>query len=245
MDAQEKTLIIIPTYNERENLPLLVREVLVTVPADVLVVDDNSPDGTGEVADRLASSEPRLHVLHRQKKEGLGKAYAAGFTWGLERGYDLLFEMDCDFSHQPKFLPDFLERIRDADVVLGSRNVPGGGVENWTFLRKLISKGGSLYARTILGLDIKDLTGGFKCFRRRVLETVDYDNLIIGGYGFQIEMTYRAIKLGFKVVETPIVFPDRMKGASKMTRKIFLEALINIWKLRFAKIEPRALPPPG
>lgn len=245
MDAKEKVLIIIPTYNERENLPLLVKEVLVTVPADVLVVDDKSPDGTGELADRLAAAEPRIHVLHRHKKEGLGKAYAAGFSWGLERGFDLLFEMDCDFSHQPKFLPEFLEKIKDADVVLGSRNVPGGGVENWSFLRKLISKGGSIYARTILGLDVKDLTGGFKCFRRRVLETIDYDNLIIGGYGFQIEMTYRAIKLGFKVVETPIIFPDRMKGASKMTRKIFLEALINIWKLRFARIEPKALPPPG
>ncbi|MBI5525522.1 MAG: polyprenol monophosphomannose synthase [Deltaproteobacteria bacterium] len=245
MESAEKVLIIIPTYNERENLPLLVREVLATVPADVLVVDDNSPDGTGEVADRLASSEPRVHVLHRRKKEGLGKAYAAGFTWGLERGCDLLFEMDCDFSHQPKYLPDFLEKIKDADVVLGSRNVPGGGVENWSFLRKLVSKGGSIYARTILGLEIKDLTGGFKCFRRRVLETIDYDRLIIGGYGFQIEMTYRAVKLGFKVVETPIIFPDRMKGASKMTRKIFLEALVNIWKLRFAKVEPKALPPPG
>ena len=244
MATAEKVLIIIPTYNERENLPLLVKEVLATVPADILVVDDNSPDGTGKLADELSAAEPRISVVHRAKKEGLGKAYAAGFSWGLVRGYDYLFEMDCDFSHQPKYLTDFLEKIKFADVVLGSRYIEGGGVENWSPMRKFISVGGSLYARTILGLKIKDLTGGFKCFRRKVLETIDYDNLITGGYGFQIEMTYRAVKLGFTVAETPIIFPDRTKGASKMSRKIFLEALINMWKLRFAKVERKQLPPP-
>ena len=208
------------------------------------MVDDNSPDGTGKLADELSAAEPRISVVHRAKKEGLGKAYAAGFSWGLVRGYDYLFEMDCDFSHQPKYLTDFLEKIKIADVVLGSRYIEGGGVENWSPMRKFISVGGSLYARTILGLKIKDLTGGFKCFRRKVLETIDYDNLITGGYGFQIEMTYRAVKLGFTVAETPIIFPDRTKGASKMSRKIFLEALINMWKLRFAKVERKQLPPP-
>jgi dolichol-phosphate mannosyltransferase len=240
----EKTLIIIPTYNEKDNLKPLTAEVLKTVPVDILVVDDNSPDGTGAIADGLASSEPRIKVLHRRNKEGLGKAYAAGFKWGLENGYDLLFEMDCDFSHQPKYLPDFLERIKDADLVLGSRYVRGGGVENWPAMRKLISMGGSLYARTILGLGIKDLTGGFKCFRRRVLETIDFENLITGGYGFQIEMTYKAVKLGFKVVETPIIFPDRVVGKSKMSKKIFIEALLNMWKLRFSKVAPKQLPSP-
>lgn len=244
-DKTDKVLIIVPTYNERENLPSLTKEVLATVPADILVVDDDSPDGTGKLADELAAAEPRISVLHRTKKEGLGKAYAAGFTWGLARGYDCLMEMDCDFSHQPKYLPDFLEKIKDADVVLGSRYIAGGGVENWSPMRKFISVGGSLYARVILGLKIKDLTGGFKCFRRRVLETIDYDNLITGGYGFQIEMTYRAVKLGFTIAETPIIFPDRTKGTSKMSKKIFIEALVSMWKLRFATIEPRkALPPP-
>jgi dolichol-phosphate mannosyltransferase len=243
MAENGKILVIVPTYNERENLGPLTSEVLKTIPADLLVVDDDSPDGTGRLADGLAAAEPRIRVLHREKKEGLAKAYASGFRWGLENGYDLLFEMDCDFSHQPKYLPDFLDRIRDADVVLGSRYVKGGGVENWPFLRKLISMGGSLYARTILGLEIKDLTGGFKCFRRKVLEAVDFENLITGGYGFQIEMTYRAVKLGFKVVETPIIFPDRTAGKSKMSRRIFLEALLNMWRLRFSAVTPKRLPP--
>jgi len=239
----EKILVIIPTYNECENLKPLTDIVLKTIPADILVVDDNSPDGTGKIADGLSESEPRIKTLHREKKEGLGKAYAAGFRWALDNGYDFIFEMDCDFSHKPEYLPDFLDKIREADVVLGSRYVKGGGVENWPLLRKIISLGGSLYARIILGLKIKDLTGGFKCFRRRVLETVDFDNLITGGFGFQIEMTYRAVKLGFKVVETPILFPDRVVGKSKMSRKILFEALLNIWKLRFTKVVPKALPP--
>ncbi|MFA6034791.1 MAG: polyprenol monophosphomannose synthase [Myxococcota bacterium] len=243
-ELNKRTLIIIPTYNESENLQKLSKTVLETIPADILVVDDNSPDGTGKIADGLAAADPRIRVLHRTKKEGLGKAYAAGFRWALDRGYDYIFEMDCDFSHQPKYLPDFMEKIQTADVVLGSRYIKGGGVENWPALRKLISMGGSLYARTVLGLKVKDLTGGFKCFRREVLEKVDLENLITGGYGFQIEMTYRCIKQGFRVAETPIIFPDRVLGKSKMSKKIFIEALLNMIKLRFARIEPKKLASP-
>jgi dolichol-phosphate mannosyltransferase len=198
------------------------------------VVDDNSPDGTGKLADELARAEPRLHVLHRQKKEGLGRAYLAAFRWGLDAGYRFILEMDADFSHDPKYLPRFLDEAEGGtDLVLGSRYVDGGGTVNWGVGRKLVSQGGSLYARSILGVDIQDLTGGFKCFNRKVLETIALDEVRSTGYGFQIELTYRTLKKGFKVKEIPIVFEDRRVGQSKMSRKIFLEALTMVWKIRF------------
>ncbi len=227
-------LVIVPTYNERDNLPAIVAAVHEHLPeADVLVVDDNSPDGTGALADELATRDKKVHVLHRPGKQGLGTAYVAGFKWALARDYQFLFEMDCDFSHDPKYLPDLLARARaGADVVLGSRYVAGGGTVNWGPMRKLISRGGSLYARTILGVGVRDLTGGFKCFRRATLEALDLDTVAAQGYGFQIEMTYRAVKRGFRVEEVPIVFVDRRVGQSKMSKKIFLEALTLVWKLR-------------
>ena len=233
MEKQHDVLIIIPTYNERENLAALLDAVFAQVPrVDVLVVDDSSPDGTGEIADELAAREPRIHVMHRTEKEGLGKAYVAGFKWALARHYRFVFEMDCDFSHRPEHLPEFLEAVEGADLVLGSRRVEGGGTEGWGLSRKLISWGGSWYARSVLGLPYRDLTGGFKCFRREVLEAVELDGLLSYGYCFQIELTYRAHLKGFRVREIPIVFPDRTRGESKMSGAIFKEAFFTVWKLR-------------
>ncbi len=227
-------LVIVPTYNERDNLPAIIAAVHEHLPeADLLVVDDNSPDGTGAVADEIAARDKKVHVLHRPGKQGLGTAYVAGFKWALAREYQFMFEMDCDFSHDPKYLPIMLARARSgADLVLGSRYVDGGGTVNWGPMRKLISRGGSLYARTILGIGVRDLTGGFKCFRRATLEKLDLDSVSAQGYGFQIEMTYRAVKQGLRVEEIPIVFVDRRVGQSKMSKKIFLEALTLVWKLR-------------
>jgi len=231
--------IVLPTYNERDNLRHAlerIREVADghELQLHTLVVDDSSPDGTGELADRLAEELPDVSVLHRAGKEGLGRAYIAGFRQAMADGADLLFEMDADLSHDASYLPDFVRLIEQgADVVLGSRYVKGGGVENWTLPRKAISRGGCLYARTVLGLPFRDLTGGFKCFRRRVLETIDLDAVDTRGYGFQIEMTYRAHKLGFRVVELPIIFVDRKVGESKMSNDIVVEAMKNVWKLRF------------
>lgn len=228
-----KILIIIPTYNEKENLRLLLEEIFQRVPGvHVLVVDDNSPDGTGDEAEALSKQDSRIHVMHRQGKQGLGTAYVAGFRWALERSYEYIFEMDCDFSHQPKFLPAFLEAAEKADLVLGSRYIKGGGTENWGMMRKFISGGGNFYARTVLGLPYKDVTGGFKCFRRRVLEKMPFDQLLSTGYSFQIELTTRAHRMGFRIAEVPIVFPDRTRGASKMSGAIFKEAFINVLKLR-------------
>ncbi len=229
-------LVIVPTYNERDNLPAIVAAVHEHLPeADLLVVDDNSPDGTGALADELAARDGKVHVLHRAGKQGLGTAYVAGFKWALARDYQFLFEMDCDFSHDPKYLPIMLARARaGADLVLGSRYVDGGGTVNWGPMRKIISRGGSLYARTILGIALRDVTGGFKCFRRATIEALDLDSVSAQGYGFQIEMNYRAIKQGFRVEEVPIIFVDRRVGQSKMSKKIFLEALTLVWKLRFA-----------
>jgi dolichol-phosphate mannosyltransferase len=231
---EERVLVIVPTYNERDNLPEVVAAVHAHLPvADLLIVDDASPDGTGEVADRLAAADTKVTVLHRSGKLGLGTAYIAGFRRALAGDYQYIFEMDCDFSHDPKYLPVMLAAAkRGADLVLGSRYVDGGGTVNWGPLRKVISRGGSLYARTILGVPVRDLTGGFKCFRRRVLEQIDLDQVSAHGYGFQIELTFRTLKRGFKVVEVPIVFVDRRVGQSKMSRKIFLEALTLVWKLR-------------
>ncbi|MBX7097860.1 MAG: polyprenol monophosphomannose synthase [Myxococcaceae bacterium] len=229
-----KALVIIPTYNEADNVGPITSAVLAAEPrVDVLVVDDNSPDGTGRLADALAAKEPRIQVLHRAKKEGLGRAYLHAFRWGLERGYDYLIEMDADFSHDPRYLRGLLDAAEGgADLVLGSRYVDGGGTVNWGPGRKVISRGGSLYARSILGVSVRDLTGGFKCFRRRVLEAIDLGAIQSSGYAFQIELTYRALKAGFQVREIPIVFEDRRVGQSKMSRKIFLEALTMVWKLK-------------
>jgi dolichol-phosphate mannosyltransferase len=232
-----KTLIILPTYNEKDNLRPLVEEILARGPYDILIVDDNSPDGTGALADELAREhQDRVHVLHREKKQGLGRAYTAGFRWGLERGYEVLFEMDADFSHDPSHLSQFMREIEaGADLVLGSRNIKGGGTRNWSFLRQFISKGGSLYAQTILLSPYRDLTSGFKAFRREVLENLELDNIQSNGYSFQIEVTHRAHQMGFKVRETPIIFVDRKVGTSKMNSKIVTEAMLVVWKIRFSK----------
>jgi dolichol-phosphate mannosyltransferase len=227
-------LVCIPTYNERENLEPIVRAVLAADPrVDILVVDDNSPDGTGQLADQLAAAEPRIRVLHREKKQGLGRAYLHAFRWALAEPYTYIIEMDADFSHDPRYLPTLLDTAQaGADLVLGSRYVKGGGTVNWGVGRKVISRGGSLYARSILGVRVRDLTGGFKCFHRRVLEALDLDAVQSSGYGFQIELTYRTLRKGFRVQEVPIVFEDRRVGHSKMSRRIFLEALTMVWKLR-------------
>lgn len=228
-------LIIIPTYNERENAPAIAAAVHEIVPAaHLLFVDDNSPDGTGQVVDEMAARDPRVAALHRPGKLGLGTAYIAGFRHGLKRDYRWLIEMDADFSHDPKYLPEMLARAGSgADLVIGSRYVEGGGTENWGLGRRLVSRGGGLYARAILGVPIRDLTAGFLCWSRRVLETLDLGAIRSEGYGFQIEMKYRALKAGFRVEEMPIRFVDRRVGQSKMSKKIFLEALAMVWKLRF------------
>jgi len=236
MDAAHPAVICLPTYDERENLAPVVAAIHASVPdVDVLVIDDASPDGTGVLADEIAARDPRVKVLHRARKEGLGKAYLAGFAWALERGYALVLEMDADFSHDPRYLPALLEKARQADLVLGSRYVPGGGTVNWGLGRRIISRGGSFYARTILGVGVRDLTGGFKCFRRGVLEAIDLASVECSGYAFQIELTYRAIRKGFSVAEVPIVFADRRVGRSKMSRRIVLEAVRKVWAIRFSR----------
>ncbi len=243
--SDSRFLLCLPTYDERENLQAMVEAlgaVRERTPAsgDVLVIDDSSPDGTGALADRLAADRPWLHVLHRPLKEGLGRAYLAGFRWALERDYDYVLEMDCDFSHDPESVPSLLEAaIAGADLVLGSRYCPGGGVRDWGLGRRVISAGGCLYARTILGIGVRDLTGGFKCFRRTVLERVPLADVDAQGYMFQIEMTYRAIREGFRVVEVPITFADRRLGGSKMSRRIVLEAVRRVPELRLAALRGR------
>jgi dolichol-phosphate mannosyltransferase len=234
MPQPPRTLIVTPTYNEKENLPRFVEEVRQAAPnAHILVVDDSSPDGTGAVADAIASKDPHVRVMHRAGKLGLGTAYTQAFAQGLEEGYDRFFEMDADLSHDVKFLPEFFRALDDgADVVIGSRNIAGGGVEGWGLGRHFISKGGSIYSRTILGLGVKDLTSGYKAFSRRALQAIDLPSVRSNGYSFQIEMTYRAILKGMRVTEVPIVFVDRRAGKSKMSRKIFLEAIGVVWKLR-------------
>jgi dolichol-phosphate mannosyltransferase len=225
-----RATICLPTYNERENLEPMLRALGEVLPQDarVLVVDDSSPDGTGQLADELAAELPYVDVLHRPRKEGLGPAYLAAFELALAADAELVLEMDCDFSHDPRDVPRLLAAAEDADVVLGSRYVEGGGVENWGALRRFISSGGSLYARVLLGVGIRDLTGGFKCFRRSVLEEIDLDAVTSTGYAFQIETTYRALRAGFRVAEIPITFADREAGTSKMSKAIFLEA---VWKV--------------
>ena len=232
-------IIVIPTYNEIENIEVILEKVFsLELGVDILIVDDNSPDKTyAKVQELIDAStyDGQLHLMIRQNKEGLGKAYVAGFQWCLERDYSFIIEMDADLSHDPKYLPSFIENIKEYDLVIGSRYVKGGGVVNWSLLRKFISFGGSTYARTILGISIKDVTGGFKCFKREVLEAIDLDGIISAGYAFQIEMNYRTILKGFKVKEVPIIFEDRVAGKSKMSKKIFIEALLNVVTLRIHK----------
>jgi dolichol-phosphate mannosyltransferase len=235
MTIGRKALVCLPTYDERENLGPMIDAILAVVPGvEVLVIDDNSPDGTGQLADQIAAREPRVQVLHRAGKEGLGRAYLAGFAWALARDYGLVLEMDCDFSHDPGYLPGMLAAAEEADLVLGSRYVKGGGTVDWGLLRQLISRGGSFYARTILGLSVRDLTGGFKCFRREVLEAIDLPTVECTGYAFQIELTYRAARRGFRIRELPIVFADRRVGHSKMSRRIVLEAIRKVWSIRLS-----------
>ncbi len=238
--------LVLPTYNEAENVEPFVEAARAKLPtsARVLIVDDDSPDGTGEIADRIAERHENVSVLHRQRKEGLGPAYIAGFRRALAGGAGLVLEMDSDFSHDPAYLLRLLEASRRADLVLGSRYVEGGGVSDWGPLRRTISRGGSAYARLVLGVDVRDLTGGFKCFRREVLEAIDLDSIQARGYAFQVELTYRAIRLGFKVVEVPIVFRDRQAGASKMDRSIVAEAVWRVPLLRLGRLplkEPKAI----
>ncbi len=241
MDGRRRAVICLPTYNERDNLAPIVAAIHAAVPeVDVLVVDDRSPDGTGALADALAAKDPRVKVLHRAGKEGLGRAYLAAFAWALERDYALVLEMDADFSHDPAHLPAILEAARDADLVLGSRYVPGGGTVNWGLGRKIVSRGGSLYARTLLGVKVRDLTGGFKCFRREVLEAIDLSSVECTGYAFQIELTYRALLRGFRVREVPIVFRDRRVGQSKMSKGIVLEAMRKVWSMRSSRFAREA-----
>jgi dolichol-phosphate mannosyltransferase len=255
-------LVILPTYNERENIAKLVKEILgQNLNLDILVVDDNSPDGTGQLVEDLRKNisglalaktglglagssslrdwlkpgqdGPQLFILHRQEKQGLGRAYIAGFKWALAKDYEYIFEMDADFSHQPKYLKDFLQAIKDCDLVIGSRYIKGGGTQGWSFSRELISRFGCFYAEIILGLKINDLTGGFKCYSRKVLEKIDLDNVQSNGYMFQIEMTYKAVKNELKVKEIPIVFLERQQGKTKFNKKIIWEAMVNCWRLKF------------
>jgi dolichol-phosphate mannosyltransferase len=234
-----RTMICLPTYNEKENLEQMVGALgaLGMDGLEVLVVDDASPDGTGEIADRLAGELPWVHVLHRARKEGLGPAYLAGFGRALELGAELVFEMDCDFSHNPADVPRLAAAAADADLVLGSRYAHGGGIGNWGFFRRFISRGGSLYAQVLLQLGVRDLTGGFKCYRRQVLETIDLEAISSLGYAFQIETTYRTLRAGFRVVEVPITFSDRRVGKSKMSRAIVLEA---VWKVPLLRLRALA-----
>jgi dolichol-phosphate mannosyltransferase len=234
--------ICLPTYNERENLERMVAALGDVLDDDgvVLVIDDNSPDGTGEIADRLAETRAWVHVLHRPHKEGLGPAYLAGFRRAIELGADLIMEMDCDFSHNPADVPRLTAAAENADLVIGSRYVPGGGTRNWGLVRRLISRGGSLYAQLLLGVPIRDLTGGFKCYRRAVLETIDLAAIDSKGYAFQIETTYRTIGAGFRAVEVPIVFVDRQVGGSKMSKAIVLEAVWKVPLLRISTLRARA-----
>jgi dolichol-phosphate mannosyltransferase len=234
---RERALVIIPTYNERVNLPIIVPQVLEQDPRlEVLVVDDNSPDGTGALADELVAAEPRVHVLHRQNKEGLGRAYLAGFRWALERDYDLVLEMDADRSHDPKYLPALLAATEEAEVVIGSRYKNGVNVINWPMSRLLLSYFANKYAHWVTGLPLSDATGGFKCFRGVVLRSIDLDAVKSNGYAFQIEMSYRAWKKGFRLAEVPIVFTDRVEGHSKMSKRIVREAVWMVWWLRIESL---------
>jgi dolichol-phosphate mannosyltransferase len=230
----KKTVVIVPTYNERENIGELAARILgLNAGLDLLIIDDNSPDGTGQVADALAKKHVEITVMHRPGKAGLGKAYIAGFNYAIGSGYDNVITMDADFSHDPKYLPEFLEKLERYDVVVGTRYIRGGGVRNWPWYRKVVSRGGSLYTRLITGMPLHDATGGFNGYRRKVLEAIHPENIRSEGYASQLEMKFRSWKMGFRLVEVPIVFVDRTLGRSKMSRKIFLEAVFMVLKLRF------------
>jgi len=231
----DRALVIVPTYNERFNIARLIPAILAQDPSlEILVVDDGSPDGTGAIVDSIAANNPRVHIIHREGKLGLGTAYIEGFRWALERKYDLVFEMDADFSHNPELLPEFLQMIKEADVVLGSRYQDGRvNVVNWPMSRLFLSYAANVYARAVTGLPISDTTGGFKCFRRNVLESIDLNSVKSNGYAFQIEMSFRAWKRGFRLVEIPIIFVDRTEGVSKMSKKIVREAVWMVWRLRW------------
>ena len=238
-----KTVIIIPTYNEIDNLRPLVEETGKYAPeTDILIVDDNSPDGTGQLADELRRENPQVQVLHRPGKLGLGTAYIAGFQYALAQGYDAAFEMDADFSHDPRYLPDFLKAIEQADLVIGSRYIPGGDAPNWSMLRRLISGGGNIFARFMLGLPVHDCTAGFRLYRREALASLDLDTIQSQGYAFQIEMAYRVMQRGYKIKETPIIFMDRRVGKSKMSRKIVIEGFTYVLRTRLSKklVKPEA-----
>lgn len=237
----DRALVIVPTYNEKFNIARLIPAVLAQDPSlEILIVDDASPDGTGPIVDAIAANNNRVHVIHREGKLGLGTAYIAGFAWALQRKYDLVFEMDADFSHNPERLPEFLEAIKDADVVLGSRYQDGHvNVVNWPMSRLFLSYAANIYARAITGLPIFDTTGGFKCFRRNVLESIDLNSVKSNGYAFQIEMSFRAWKRGFRLVEIPIIFVDRTEGESKMSKKIVREAIWMVWRLRWWSLTGR------
>jgi dolichol-phosphate mannosyltransferase len=227
-----RTLVIVPTYNERENLPPLAARLLaLPVPVDLLVVDDNSPDRTGELADGLAGKHPQIHVLHRAEKDGLGRAYCAGFAWALARDYEFIFEMDGDFSHNPEDIPKLLEAVQGADLALGSRYCNGIRVLNWPFPRLMLSKGAANYVRIVTGMPFTDPTGGYKCFRRSALETIELQQIRSNGYSFQIELTHKLWRQGMRIVEVPIIFTDRFQGRSKMSGKIVREAFVMVWRL--------------
>lgn len=227
-----KTVVVVPTYNERENLSTLVQRLLnLRTPVDLLVVDDNSPDGTGKLADDLAAQYPRVHVLHRAQKSGLGRAYIAGFKWALEHGFEFIFELDGDLSHNPDDIPMFLEAAKGADLVLGSRYLDGIRIINWPLSRLMLSQGAAKYVRIVTGMPFTDPTGGYKCFRRKALESIDLDIIKSNGYSFQIEMTHRLWRQGKTIVEVPIIFTDRFRGRSKMSGHIMREAFFMVWRL--------------
>jgi dolichol-phosphate mannosyltransferase len=239
-----KTLVVVPTFNERENLPPLVERVLaLPVEVEMLVVDDNSPDGTGKLADEFAARKPAIHVLHRQEKNGLGRAYVAGFKWALEQGYEFIFEMDGDLSHNPDDIPALLSAAREADLVLGSRYLNGIRIINWPLSRLMLSKGAAKYVQLVTGMPFTDPTGGYKCFRRRALQALNLEEIRSNGYSFQIEMTHRLWRQGMKIVEVPIIFTDRFQGRSKMTGHIIREAFMMVWRL-WLQNGMRRCPPP-
>jgi dolichol-phosphate mannosyltransferase len=247
--CMNSTLVVVPTYNERENLPPLVQRLLaLPVGVNLLVVDDNSPDGTGKLADELAAKHPSIHVLHRSEKSGLGRAYIAGFKWALEQGYEFIFELDGDLSHNPDDIPMFLAAAKDTDLVLGSRYLNGIRIINWPLSRLMLSKCAATYVQVVTGMPFTDPTGGYKCFRRRALQALNLEAVTSNGYSFQIEMTHKLWRQGMKIVEVPIIFTDRFQGRSKMTGHIIREALVMVWRLWFQnkmRRHPTSSPPPG